>query len=105
MRPLEVAVHATVAATVASICAALFNGTLFAYHPTLMSLGYLAAMSEGVLTAVKFRRLEGSQRGTAIQRHFYIQLVAVLAAAAAFTAIYRNKVGRCDLPVLAGCRC
>lgn len=92
MRGLELAVHYTIVITVATLCALLFDGTLFSYHPTLMSIGFLALMSEGVLTALKFRQLEGQQRVAAIQRHFYIQLVAALAVSAAFYAIYRNKV-------------
>jgi cytochrome b-561 domain containing protein 2 len=92
MRALELAVHGTVAVTVATLCASLFDSTLFSYHPTFMSIGFLAAMSEGVLTALKFRQLEGQQRVAAIQRHLYIQLAAALAITAGFYAIYRNKV-------------
>lgn len=47
--------HGTVVITVATLCASLFDGTLFSYHPTFMSIGFLALMSEGVLTALKFR--------------------------------------------------
>mmetsp|Transcript_11039 Transcript_11039/g.33104 ORF Transcript_11039/g.33104 Transcript_11039/m.33104 type:complete len:226 (-) Transcript_11039:49-726(-) len=89
---LEVAVHGTIIATVGTIVIALYNGTLFAWHPILMSLGFLGIMSEGVLTALKFRRLEGPPRAAAIQRHFWIQLLAVTAVAGGFWAIYQNKV-------------
>ena len=89
---LDAAVHGTVVATLATLVVALYNGTLFAWHPILMSLGYIAAMSEGVLSAIKFRRLDGPQRVAAIQLHFYIQLCAVFAAAGGFAAIYKNKV-------------
>ena len=92
MRALELAVHGTVAVTVVTLCASLFDSTLFSYHPTLMSVGFLGAMSEGVLTALKFRQLEGQQRVAAIQRHLYIQLAAAAAITAGFYAIYRNKV-------------
>jgi cytochrome b-561 domain containing protein 2 len=92
MRALELAVHGTVAVTVVTLCASLFDSTLFSYHPTLMSVGFLGAMSEGVLTALKFRQLEGQQRMAAIQRHLYIQLAAAAAITAGFYAIYRNKV-------------
>ena len=84
--------HGTIAVTVVTLCASLFDRTLFSYHPTLMSVGFLGAMSEGVLTALKFRQLEGQQRVAAIQRHLYIQLAAAAAITAGFYAIYRNKV-------------
>ena len=97
MHPLDIATHGTVIATVGTLVAALYNGTLFAWHPILMSLGFLGAMAEGVLTAVKFRRLEGPPRAAAIQRHFWIQLLAVTAVAGGFWAIYQNKVNASGL--------
>ena len=92
MSMLDRAVHAVVAVTVLSLVAMLFDGTLFAYHPAAMSIGFLALMSEGVLTALKFRRLEGQQRVAAIQTHLYIQAAATVAVTLGFIAIAWNKV-------------
>ncbi len=95
--PLDIAAHGTIIATVGTLVVALYNGTLFSWHPILMALGFLGAMAEGVLAAVKFRRLEGPPRAAAIQRHFWIQLLAVTAVAGGFWAIYQNKVNACGL--------
>lgn len=92
MKLLEIAAHGTIAATVATLVITLYNGTLFSWHPILMSTGFLGAMSEGVITALKLRSLEGPPRATAILRHFWIQLLAVIAVSVGFWAIYRNKV-------------
>ena len=104
MRVSETAVHAVVAATVVSLVAMQYNGTLFSWHPVLMSIGFLGMMSEGVLTALKFRRLEGQQRVAAIQTHLYIQAAATAAVTLGFVAIARNKVprgARCVSPMTA----
>ena len=92
MSILEKTVHATVAVTVLSLLVMQFDGTLFSYHPAAMSSGFLALMTEGVLTALKFRRLEGQQRVPAIQTHLYIQAAATLAVTLGFVAIAWNKV-------------
>ena len=92
MSILERTVHAAVAVTVLSLVVMQFDGTLFSYHPTAMSIGFLALMTEGVLSALRFRRLEGQQRVAAIQTHLYIQAVATVAVTLGFVAIARNKV-------------
>ena len=91
---LDTAVHAVVALTVLSLVVMQYNGTLFSWHPVLMSVGFLGLMSEGVLTALKFRRLEGQHRVAAIQMHLYIQAAASVAVTLGFVAIARNKVPR-----------
>ena len=91
---LHTAIHAVVAVTVLSLVAMQYNGTLFSWHPVMMSIGTLGLMSEGVLTALKFRRLEGQQRVAAIQLHLYIQAAATVAVTLGFIAIARNKVPR-----------
>lgn len=92
LRPLELAAHGTIFATVFTLVIALFNGTLFAWHPTLMTIGFLGAMAEGAITALKFRALEGPPRAAAIMQHFWIQLLAVTAVSGGFWAIYQNKM-------------
>ena len=89
---LECFVHGLAAAVPISVAYALFNGSLFSWHPTLMSLGYLAFMAEGVLTAIKFRPREGSSRIRAICTHVFWQLLALICIAGGFIAIYENKV-------------
>ena len=48
-------------------------------------------MAEGILTAIKFRGLDGGPRVLAIQNHGWIQVAATLSTAMGFAAIYRNK--------------
>jgi hypothetical protein len=55
MKLLIPTVHALAFACALSIPVAIFNGTLFSWHPTLMALGFLGLMSEGVLTSILFR--------------------------------------------------
>lgn len=93
LRVLELASHGTILATVVTLVVAMYNGTLFAWHPILMSIGFLGAMAEGAITALKFRGLEGPPRAAAIMTHFWIQLLAVAAVSGGFWAIYQNKVG------------
>lgn len=70
----------------------IFSGVLFAWHPVLMSAGFLGLMTEGILRAVAFRNLEGLQRVRAIQRHGWIQGAASACISLGFAAIYANKV-------------
>lgn len=92
LRALELAAHGTIIATVGTLAIALYNGTLFAWHPILMSIGFLGAMGEGAITALKFRAVEGPPRASAIMQHFWMQLLAVAAVSGGFWAIYQNKV-------------
>lgn len=85
-------IHALVILVVLSLVGVLFNGTLFSWHPALMSLGYLGFMTEGVVAAIKFRSLEGQERVRAIQFHALLQVAASACIAGAFYAIYQNKV-------------
>ena len=57
MRWLVTSIHILVAACAVSIPVAVFNGTLFSWHPTLMSIAFLGLMAEGVLTSISFRSL------------------------------------------------
>ena len=68
---LECLAHGLAVGLPISVAYALFNGSLFSWHPALMSLGYLAFMAEGVLTAIKFRPREGSSRLRAVFTHVF----------------------------------
>ena len=62
MRWLVTSIHVLVLACAVSIPIATFNGTLFSWHPTLMSIAFLGLMAEGVLTSISFRSLVGCIR-------------------------------------------
>ena len=59
MRWLVTSIHVLVVACAVSIPVAVFNGTLFSWHPALMSIAYLGLMAEGVLTSISLRSLVG----------------------------------------------
>ena len=59
MRWLVTTIHVLVIACAISIPVAIFNGTLFSYHPTLMAVAFLGLMAEGVLASISFRSLVG----------------------------------------------
>ena len=83
------------AVTTLSLCAAFFDGSLFGYHPALMSVAFLLFMAEGVMAGLRFRAVPpGAERVTAIRRHAALQCAALLCAAGGFYAIYRNKACR-----------
>ena len=55
MRLLINSIHALALLCALSIPVAIFNGTLFSWHPTLMAIAFLGFMAEGVLTSILFR--------------------------------------------------
>ena len=80
-------------ALVLSITLWLWDGTRFAWHPTLMAIGFLGLMSEGVLSALRIRSTEaGPERVRGILRHAALQAAALVCVAGGFYAIYSNKV-------------
>lgn len=91
---INVALHGVLVVVSLSIAFSLFDSTLFAWHPLFMSIGYLLFMAEGLISAVRFRHLDGPERVRAIQSHALWQLRAVLCVFIGFVIIYRNKVGR-----------
>lgn len=93
-----VGVHALAGGLCLSVLVDQYNGTLFCWHPMLMTVGFLGCMAEGVLLAIDFRPLEGHRRVRAIQTHALVQLASAASIAVAFWAIWQNKV-RLD-PVL-----
>ncbi|KAI3436714.1 hypothetical protein D9Q98_006129 [Chlorella vulgaris] len=70
---------------------AAYQGTLFAWHPLMFSLGFLGFMTEGIMAAVRFRPNEGVARVAAITNHALIQLAATACISLGFYAIYHNK--------------
>ena len=61
MRWFVTSIHILVIGCAVSIPVAIFNGTLFSWHPTLMSMAFLGFMAEGVLTSITFRSLVWSR--------------------------------------------
>jgi len=89
---LTTVLHGSVVIVALSLACCLFDGSLFAWHPALMSVGYIIFMSEGVLSAVMFRTLDGPERVSAIWSHALLQARAMVCIVAGFVVIYRNKV-------------
>ena len=99
MRWLLTSIHLLVFLLALSIPVAIFNGTLFSWHPTLMALAFLGFMTEGVTTAILFRAKDGNERVAAIQKHLIWQLLGFACLLGGFAAIYRNKA-RVILPYM-----
>lgn len=78
-----------------SIPIAALDFSLYSWHPTFMALGFLGFMAEAVLTAARFRPLDGSARTAGVQRHMWWQIAAVSSVLLGFTAIEANKVPAC----------
>lgn len=70
---------------------AAYAGELFPWHPLLISIGFLALMTEGIMTAVRFRPNEGTTRVAAITNHALIQAAATACVTLGFYAIYHSK--------------
>ncbi len=85
---------ASVASAVAlalAVLPGLYAGELFPWHPLLMAVGYLGFMAEGILSAHRFRTMDGAPRAAAIANHSLVQGAAAGCALAGFAAIYANK--------------
>eukprot|EP01024_Parvocaulis_polyphysoides_P059797 TRINITY_DN6483_c0_g1_i1.p1 TRINITY_DN6483_c0_g1~~TRINITY_DN6483_c0_g1_i1.p1 ORF type:complete len:219 (+),score=22.40 TRINITY_DN6483_c0_g1_i1:401-1057(+) len=74
-----------------SLIVSVANKTLFSWHPIFMTLGYVLFMTEGVISGIKFRRLDGKERVAAIYTHMMWQISAVASILIAFGVIYYNK--------------
>lgn len=70
---------------------ALWRGVLFAWHPALMSVGFLSFMTEGLITARELRPTEGAVRVARLWHHAKIQCAAALCVLLGFYAIWENK--------------
>lgn len=86
------ATHGALFLTAASLAFLTFNGTLFAWHPFAMSLGFLFFMPEGIISAIGFRQLDGAERVRGIESHAIMQIRALLLIAIGAGAIIYNKV-------------
>ena len=56
-------------AVAVALAAAHLSGTLFSWHPSLMSIGFLGLIGQGILTSHKARHLQGSQRSQLLVQH------------------------------------
>ena len=102
---LEQAVRCLAVALAASIALWLWDGSRFSWHPTLMAVGFLGLMSEGVLASLRLRGIDaGPERVRGIQRHALIQAAALACAAGGLYAIYTNKVCRISAAQIVICR-
>eukprot|EP00270_Netrium_digitus_P017396 TRINITY_DN6372_c0_g1_i1.p1 TRINITY_DN6372_c0_g1~~TRINITY_DN6372_c0_g1_i1.p1 ORF type:complete len:222 (-),score=47.10 TRINITY_DN6372_c0_g1_i1:198-863(-) len=81
--------HFLSAAVPALVTLKFFNGSLFGYHPTLLSIGFLMLMGEGILISVQAK---GKQRKLYLKIHAIFQGAAAAAIAGGMWAIYQNKV-------------
>ena len=67
-------------------------GTVFAWHPVLLALAFLAATPLGVAVAVRARTRDyDAVRARLLHAHMGCQLVAVALAAGGLAAVYRSK--------------
>lgn len=57
-----------------------------------MAVGFLGLMTEGILTSIGFRGLDGSDRLKRLWVHFVWQATAISCIFAGFWVIYANKV-------------
>ncbi len=86
-----------------SLCAFVLDGSLFAWHPTFMSVGFLGLMTLGIVRSITFRKLDGKARVKAIQIHGFIQVVASSCMFAGLGCIVQNKVARSSVPASSTC--
>mmetsp|Transcript_30061 Transcript_30061/g.66602 ORF Transcript_30061/g.66602 Transcript_30061/m.66602 type:complete len:240 (+) Transcript_30061:50-769(+) len=89
---LTMALHVSVILVALSMAFSLFDTKLFGWHPVFMSLGYILFMTEGLISSVMFRQLDGPERVRAIQSHALLQLRAILCIIVGFAVIYWNKI-------------
>ena len=57
-----------------------------------MSIGFLGLMTEGILTSISFRDLEGNERTKQIWKHLGWQFASIICIVGGFATIYQNKV-------------
>lgn len=76
---------------VVSVLPSAYAGTLFAWHPIFMSIGYLIFMCEGIMIAYRVRDLDGNSRVGLLIKHFWTQVASVVCVSLGFAAIYVNK--------------
>ncbi|GMH42529.1 hypothetical protein BSKO_10448 [Bryopsis sp. KO-2023] len=84
--------HLAILGTCCTLAFFVFDGSLFSYHPVFMSLAYIVFMSEAVIFATAFRKLDGEDRVHAIRNHMKLQIGAISCAVVGFGAIFYNKI-------------
>ncbi|GAX81977.1 hypothetical protein CEUSTIGMA_g9405.t1 [Chlamydomonas eustigma] len=89
---LTLAIHVSTAVISLSLAFLLFDSSLFSWHPLFMSIGYILFMSEGVVSSIMFRHLDGPVRVRAIWTHAVMQARALICVALGFAVIYQNKI-------------
>lgn len=85
-------IYAIAAGVIISFWMCVLDSSLFAWHPTFMTLGFLGFMTLGVVRSITFRKLDGSPRVKAIQIHALFQASAVLCITLGLAAVVTNKV-------------
>lgn len=65
-----------------------------------MAIGFLGLMTEGILTSIGFRSLDGNDRLKRVWVHLAWQATAVSFVTAGFWVIYANKASFCRLLAL-----
>ena len=75
-----------------TLCAYVFDGSLFAWHPTFMLVGFVGVMTLGVVRSITFRKLDGKARVKAIQIHAFLQTFALSCMSGGLGCIVQNKV-------------
>lgn len=88
---LDVAGHALTLGLAGTIVYKLNDGSLFSWHPMLMSVGFLALMAQGIMRAIDFRRVTGEARTSRIFTHSALQNLGIVCSLGGFAAIYMNK--------------
>ncbi len=85
-------IYALSASVTFTVCALVFDGSLFSWHPLFMSSGFLGFMTLGVVRSITFRKLDGKARVKAIQIHAFLQALALACMFGGLGCIVQNKV-------------
>lgn len=86
------AIYGVAAGVIITFWVLVLDSTLFAWHPTFMTLGFLGFMTLGIVRSITFRPLDGRPRVKAIQVHALLQIGAVACISLGLAAIIQNKV-------------
>lgn len=70
----------------------VYARVLFAWHPILMTFGYIGLMCEGISVAYRARITDGMQRAEVLTNHLWVQIASTTLVSLGFAAIYVNKV-------------
>eukprot|EP00054_Salpingoeca_dolichothecata_P032431 m.266079 g.266079 ORF g.266079 m.266079 type:complete len:211 (-) comp30025_c0_seq1:41-673(-) len=92
---LNLASHGVAAALTLVVIATVFRKmsptVLFAWHPTLMTLGFAAMMTEGLLLMSKQPLFGKTDRKLRVKLHFLLNTTGAVCTSLGFLAIYINK--------------